>query len=103
MAENKTCLREDDIEELLARMAKSVGLRLSKVPETARCAAHWRFVRERAGQEQSITLSWFSPQRLLDVLLTHETAFIDCGAVMRNPFCGMTLDELRVHLDLLDV
>ena len=103
MVENKTCLREDDVENLLARMATSIGLRLSKAPETVLCAAYWRFVRERAGQEQSITLSWFSPQKLLDVLLTHETAFVDCGEVMRNPFCGMTLDELRVHLDLLDV
>lgn len=103
MAESKTCLREDDIEELLARMAKSVGLRLSKVPETARDAAHWRFVRERAGQEQSMTLDWYSQQRLLDVLLTCETALIGCEEIMKNPFYGMTLDELRVHLDLLDV
>ena len=101
MAENKTCLREDDIEELLARMAKSVGLRLSKVPETARCAAHWRFVRDYAGQEQSMTLGWFSPQSLLDALLTHKTALIGSREVMRNPFYGMTLDELKVKLDLL--
>ena len=103
MAENKTCLREDDIEELLARMATTIGLRLSKVPETARCAAYWRFVKDFAGQERSITLAYFSPQKLLDVLLTHKTALIDYGEMMKNPFYGMTLDELKVKLDLLDV
>ena len=103
MVENKACLREDDAEKLLDRMAKSVGLRLSKVPETDRRAAHWKFVRYFAGQEQTMTLSWFSPQRLLDALLTYKTVLIDCREIMRNPFYGMTLDELRVHLDLLDV
>lgn len=103
MTENIACLREDDVEKLLARIAKYFGLRLSKVPEDAHCAALWRFVRDFGEQEQKITLSYFSPQKLLDALLTHRSALIDSGEVMRNPFCGMTLDELRVKLDLLDV
>ena len=46
----------------------------------------------------SVTLSFFSPTKLLDDILTSKTAFMNPMVPLSNPFFGMSREELELRM-----
>ena len=50
-----------------------------------------------------ITRSFYTQGKLLDDILGSRTAFLDRGEVLRNPFYGMSRDELILRMTVVGV
>lgn len=93
--------------ELLARMAKAVGLELVEWPRDAWYEKHWCF----SNGKSRFTCNYFSLEEMLRAVLG-VGEFSRCpgtwdaapGEKTRysNPFRGLTLEELEVKLDILE-
>ena len=93
--------------ELLSRIAEAVGLRLVEMPEDARYKKHWCF----SNGASRFTCNYFSLGEMLRVVLGLGE-FSRCpgtwdalpGEKTRylNPFCGLSLEELELKLDILE-
>ena len=93
--------------ELLSRIAEAVGLRLVEMPEDAWYKKHWCF----SNGKSRYTNNYFSLEEMLKIVL-------GLGEFSRhpwniggepwektrysNPFCGLSLEELEVKLDILE-
>ena len=92
--------------ELLARMAKAVGLELVEWPRDAWYEKHWYF----SNGEARFSNNYFSLGEMLRVMIGLGE-FSRCPGVYdvkigektrySNPFCGLSLEEIEVKLDIL--
>lgn len=98
---------EKRAKELLARMAKAVGLKLVEWPRDARCEKHWCF----SNGKSRFTCNYFSLEEMLKAVLglgEFSRHPWNIGAEpwektrYSNPFCGLFLEELEVKLDILE-
>ena len=96
-------ISETEAEELLARMAKFIGLKLVKTPSDARMDRHFFF---SAGKARYIQ-EFFSAKKMLRFVLLREEFWIVPGTwdfgvhfSYQNPFYGLSLEELKIKLDL---
>ena len=97
---------EKRAKELLARMAKAVGLELVEWPRDVWYEKHWCFSNGKA----RFSNNYFSLREMLRVMLGLGTfcrrpgtwdAKIGEKTWCSNPFCGFSLEELEVKLDIL--
>ena len=100
-------------------IAGRLGYRLAAEPASGKTAPCWRMVCDvppknlRAGFMSNtcrtfgipcaicpfgVTLSFFSPAKLLDDILTDKTAFMNPGLPLPNPFFGMSREELELRM-----
>lgn len=98
-------IREAEAKELLSRMARFVGLELVECPKDAWYEKHWCF----SNGKSRFTCNYFLLKEMLRVVLglgelsrcpgTWDAA---PGEKTRysNPFCGLSLEELKIKLDL---
>lgn len=91
-------------ENLLKRMAESMGLALIAVPGGPIIDAHW-YIAQRLlhGYENKLTATYFSPVDLLDEMLNYYQAFNLRGRVVDNPFFGMPPEEVELRLAVMGV
>lgn len=101
-------IEEAEAEKLLSRMARAVGLKLVKWPRDAWHQDHWCF----SNGKSRFTCNYFSLEDMLKAVLglgefsRHPgTWYAEPGEKTRysNPFCGLSLEELKVKLDLMGV
>ena len=99
-------IHEKRAKELLARMAKAVGLELVEWPRDAWYEKHWCFSNGKA----LFSNNYFSLGEMLRVMLglgefsrCPGTWDAKIGEKTRysNPFYGLSLEELEVKLDIL--
>ena len=45
-----------------------------------------------------MTMSFYTQRKFLDNILKSRTAFIDGCNILRNPFCGMSRDEIALRM-----
>ena len=97
---------EKRAKELLERMAKVVGLELVEWPRDAWHEKHWCFSNGKA----RFSSNYFSLGEMIRVMLglgefsrCPGTWDAKIGEKTRysNPFCGLSLEELEVKLDIL--
>ena len=88
-------------ESLLRRMAESMGLMIVSVPARGQARATWHVARRQGSYVFRLTVSYFSPKRLLDKFLNYYREFIDrpgLGQTAFNPFFGMSPEEAELKL-----
>ena len=93
--------------ELLSRIAEAVGLRLVEMPEDAWYKKHWCF----SNGKSRFSNNYFSLEEMLKVVLG-VGEFSRCPGTWdaapgektryKNPFHGLSLEELEVKLDILE-
>lgn len=100
-------ISEKKAKELLARMARAVGLKLVEWPRDAWCQNRWCFSNGKA----RFSNGYFSLGEMLRVMLglgefrlCPGTWDVKVGEKTRyeNPFHGLSLEELEVKLDVLE-
>lgn len=112
---------EERDERMLCWIASSLGYRLDRrQPASDKAAPSWRIICDSAPAEAradfmgrvcaalriprvicpfSVTLSFFSPTKLLDDILTSKTAFMNPSLPsLPNPFFGMSREELKLRM-----
>ena len=105
--EEKTSKTED---MLLRWIAGAMGFELHHESEYDRSGAYevdrWWFMskpfprgytREHI-QGWRMTMSFYTQRKLLDDILGSRTAFLDGGKSLRNPFYGMSRDEIVLRM-----
>ena len=101
-------IEEAEAEKLLSRMARAVGLELVEWPRDAWYENRWCFSNGKA----RFSNNYFSLEEMLRVMLglgefsrCPGTWDAKIGEKPRysNPFCGLSLEELKVKLDLMGV
>lgn len=110
----------DQDERMLRWIACSLGYRLDRQQsDSGEMATRWRIICDSVPAEAradfmgrvcaalripriicpfSVTLSFFSPTKLLDDILTSKTAFMNPGMPLPNPFFGMSREELELRM-----
>ena len=96
-------LKWKQCENLLKRMAESMGLVLVAGPGDLIIDAHWYIVQRLRGYENKLTATYFSPADLLEEMLNYYQAFNLCGRVVDNPFFGMSPEEAELRLAVMGV
>lgn len=98
-------MTEEKAKELLSRIASFVGLKLVEKPRDAWMDRHFYFSNGNA----RYTNNYFSAEKMLHlVLLSKDFPLIpgtwELGVPVkdsyRNPFYGMSLEEMQIRLDL---
>ena len=98
---------EAEAKELLSRMARFVGLELVEWPRSPWWEKHWCF----SNGKSRFTCNYFLLKEMLRVMLglgefsrCPGTWDAKIGEKTRypNPFCGLSLEELEVKLDILE-
>ena len=111
-------------ERMLCWIARSFGYRLDRQQsDSGEAAPRWRIVCDSVPAEAradfmgkvcaalriprvicpfSVTLSFFSPAKLLDDILTSKTAFMNHSWMpLSNPFFGMSREELELKMAVM--
>jgi hypothetical protein len=96
-------LKRKQCENLLKRMAESMGLVLVAGPSVSIIDAHWYIAQRLRGYENKLTATYFSPADLLEEMLNYYQAFNLCGRVVDNPFFGMSPEEAELRLAVIGV
>ena len=100
-------ISEEKAIELLARMAKFIGFELVDSPRDAWMDRHFCFSNGKA----RYTNNYFSMEKMLRLVLLSKDFLLVPGTWefgvslkdrYRNPFCGLSLEELEVKLDILE-
>lgn len=99
--------KEDEIKELLSRIARSIGLKLVETYRDAWMDRHWCFSNEKA----RFTACYFSLANMLQSILTNKSfrrvpgtgdGTVDLKDIYPNPFYGCkSTEEVLVKCDLL--
>ena len=100
-------MSEEKAKELLLRIAEAVGLQLVEVTEDVWFGKYWCF----SDGKSRFTYNYFTLEEMLEAVLRLEE-FSRCPRTWdaapgeektrySNPFCGLSLEELEVKLDLL--
>lgn len=108
--------KEPKVEDGMLRwIASSMGFELHYESEYDRSgtyeADHWWFMSKqfpRGYTDKScpgwrITISFYTQGKLLSNILKSRTAFIDGGNVLRNPFYGMSRDEIVLRMTVAGI
>lgn len=90
-------------EDMLRRMAESMGFMIVVVPAKGKRLATWHIAQRRDGSVFRITVSYFSPAELLDRMLNYYEAFDLRGRVVDNPFFGTSPEEIELRLAVMGV
>ena len=90
-------------ENLLKRMAESMGLAIVAVPDDSIVGTHWYIAQRLRGHENKLTATYFSPADLLDEMLNYYQAFNLCGRVVDNPFFEMSPEEVELRLAVMGI
>ena len=102
----KKKMTERRAKSLLSRMAKFMGFELVETPRDAWMDRHFCFSVGKA----RFTNNYFSAEKMLHLVLLSKDFLLVPGTWefgvsledrYRNPFCGLSLEELELKLDLM--
>ena len=88
-------------EDMLRRMAESMGLMVISVPANGKRPATWHVAQRRDGSVFRLTVRYFSPKELLGKMLNYYQAFNVYGRVVDNPFFEMSPEEAELRLAVM--
>ena len=79
-------------------MAESIGLTIVVVPAKGKRPVTWHIAQRRDGFVFRLTVSYSSPKELLDKFLNHYDVINTGSGQVRNPFYGMSPEEIELRL-----
>ena len=88
-------------EDLLRRMAGSIGLMIVSVPADSLHSAAWYIAQRRNAEPFRLTFNYVSPKVLLDTFLNVYDVINTGFGVVRNPFYGMSPEEAELRLAVI--
>lgn len=91
-------------EDMLRRMAESMGFMIIVVPAKGKRLATWHVAQRRDGSVFRITVGYFSPAELLSKFLNYYREFMDrpgLDQMILNPFYGMSPEEAELRLAVM--
>lgn len=91
-------------EGLLKCMAESMGLMIVSVPANLVVGATWHVAKKMKSRNVfRLTVSYFSPKELFDKFLRHYDVFNTGFGMVRNPFYGMSPEEVELRMAVAGV